>query len=285
MKTQAARARALAVLRVREHRAGASPCCPPPFAVVLRGGARPTGRTDGAGWDAVALDGDRRGALVVLARRRGGRRRRRRREPAVSPTVAVAEEIAPELYRLVRDLAERLRRARALGDSADPGLRQLAGGPHATCRATATRSAPRRTGTGGPAGCRRPGAGHRLALHVVDAGRRAARAARPGGRRHRPVRRPRHSRGPPVRPRAGRGRRGLRPRPAGPRRCGRAAPGARPASAGSRGCCCAAAARTPPRWSGRSPPPPPSGPRRWTTACGSSPRSRSASPTRAGTGC
>ncbi|WP_093800162.1 hypothetical protein [Streptomyces sp. Wb2n-11] len=102
---QAARSRALAVLRVRG-RALAVALLPAAVAVVLLvGGA--TGHAVGGGWDAARwvtsvvavvalLAAVAVGAVVVRAR------------PAVTPTVEVAEESAPDLYRLVRDLADRL---------------------------------------------------------------------------------------------------------------------------------------------------------------------------------
>ncbi|MER6558695.1 hypothetical protein ABT300_13290 [Streptomyces sp. NPDC001027] len=105
MGARAARARALAVLRIRS-RALALALLPAAAAVILLvGGA--TGRLEGAGWDAVRWAVSVVAVVVllsagvialVIARAR----------PAVSPTVAVAEQAAPDLYRLVRDLADRL---------------------------------------------------------------------------------------------------------------------------------------------------------------------------------
>ena len=73
--------------------------------VLLVGGA--TGRIGGAGWDAlrwaVVI-----GALIVLLVAGGVAAVIIRARPAVSPTVPVAEQAAPELYRMVRDLAGRL---------------------------------------------------------------------------------------------------------------------------------------------------------------------------------
>ncbi|MEW2549593.1 hypothetical protein AB0910_28105 [Streptomyces sp. NPDC047002] len=100
-----ARAKALAVLRVRGRALGAA-LLPAAVAVVLLA-AGGTGRLEGQGWDtarwavscfaaAVLLLA---GAVAVVVQRA---------EPALSPTVAVAEKSAPDLYRLVRDLAERL---------------------------------------------------------------------------------------------------------------------------------------------------------------------------------
>ncbi|WP_066949920.1 hypothetical protein [Streptomyces lushanensis] len=102
---QGARVRALAVLRVRS-RALAVALLPAAVAVVLLAGGA-TGHLRGAGWDAarwavtafaavVLLLGAVVAAVIAFAR------------PALSPTVAVSEAAAPDLYRLVRDLAERL---------------------------------------------------------------------------------------------------------------------------------------------------------------------------------
>ncbi|WP_433857096.1 hypothetical protein [Streptomyces kronopolitis] len=100
----AARARALAVLRIRS-RARAVALLPAAVAVVLFAG-RATGRL-GAGWDlagwiagGAAVVSLLLAALVtvVVARAR----------PALSPSVPISEKSAPDLYRLVRDLAERL---------------------------------------------------------------------------------------------------------------------------------------------------------------------------------
>lgn len=106
---QAARARALAVLRIRGAALGVA-LLPAAVAVVLFAGAA-TGRLGswgaGGGWAlarwtvvAVAV------VVLVLAVLVGAVIARAR--PALSPTVPVAEESAPDLYRLVRDLADRL---------------------------------------------------------------------------------------------------------------------------------------------------------------------------------
>ncbi|MFE9685742.1 hypothetical protein [Streptomyces sp. NPDC006285] len=102
---QAARSRALAVLRIRS-RALALALLPAAVAVVLLvGGA--TGHVDGSGWGlvrsivtglAVLVLLSAAGIALVVARSR----------PALSPTVPVVEESAPDLYRMVRDLADRL---------------------------------------------------------------------------------------------------------------------------------------------------------------------------------
>ncbi|WNI16298.1 hypothetical protein [Actinacidiphila sp. ITFR-21] len=99
-----ARARALAVLRVRSTALSAA-LLPAAAAVVLHVG-RGTGRL-GPAWDDVcwAVTG---AALVVLAVAAAVGAVIVRARPAVSPTVPVAEKAAPDLYRMVRDLAERL---------------------------------------------------------------------------------------------------------------------------------------------------------------------------------
>ncbi|MGP3926524.1 hypothetical protein [Streptomyces sp. 8N616] len=100
-----ARSGALAVLRTRGA-ALAVALLPTAVAVVLLV-ADATGRIGGSGWDAVRwtfvavaavvlLLAVAIAAVVVKAR------------PAVSPTVPIPEEAAPDLYRLVRDLADRL---------------------------------------------------------------------------------------------------------------------------------------------------------------------------------
>ncbi|MER7399293.1 hypothetical protein ABT381_27725, partial [Streptomyces sp. NPDC000151] len=105
---QAARARALAVLRIRGAALGAA-VLPAALAVVLFAGAATggLGSWDSGGWvlarwivAGFAVVALLLAALVatVVARAR----------PALSPTVPVAEESAPDLYRLVRDLADRL---------------------------------------------------------------------------------------------------------------------------------------------------------------------------------
>ncbi|MGY1580631.1 hypothetical protein [Streptomyces sp. MN13] len=102
---QAARSRALAVLRIRS-RALAVALLPAAVAVVLLAGGS-TGRLTGPGWDAarwaVCVI-----ALLVLLAAGGFALVVARARPAVSPTVPIAEQAAPDLYRLVRDLADRL---------------------------------------------------------------------------------------------------------------------------------------------------------------------------------
>lgn len=102
----AARARALAVLRIRST-ALAVALLPAAVAVVLLAG-RATGHLGaGTGWDlarwitgGLAVVSLLLAALVavVVARAR----------PALSPSVPISEKSAPDLYRLVRDLADRL---------------------------------------------------------------------------------------------------------------------------------------------------------------------------------
>ncbi|MGR3936817.1 hypothetical protein [Streptomyces sp. BRA346] len=105
----AARARALAVLRIRGA-ALAVALLPAAVAVVLLAGSA-TGRIGGGshdeGWTALrwAVIG---GALLVLLLAAGVAAVVVRAKPALTPTVPIAEETAPDLYRLVRDLAERL---------------------------------------------------------------------------------------------------------------------------------------------------------------------------------
>ncbi|MEV0243359.1 hypothetical protein AB0I06_26040 [Streptomyces sp. NPDC050674] len=102
---QVARARALAVLRVRS-RALAVALLPAAVAVILLAGAAGD-RLEGPAWDtarwvmtpvAVLVLLAAAGIALVVARAR----------PAMSPTVPVVEEAAPDLYRMVRDLADRL---------------------------------------------------------------------------------------------------------------------------------------------------------------------------------
>ncbi|WP_189535035.1 hypothetical protein [Streptomyces roseolilacinus] len=102
---RAARARALAVLRVRG-RALAVALLPAALAVVLLAGGV-TGRLEGPGWDAArwAVSG---AAVAVLLGAVGVGAVIARARPALTPTVEIAEAAAPDLYRMVRDLAARL---------------------------------------------------------------------------------------------------------------------------------------------------------------------------------
>ncbi|MFE1798568.1 hypothetical protein ACFW9L_20765 [Streptomyces sp. NPDC059517] len=100
-----ARSRALAVLRIRS-RALAVALLPAAVAVVLLVGGS-TGHIDGPGWGVVraVVTGF---AVFVLLCAVGVALLVARSRPAMSPTVPVAEESAPDLYRMVRDLADRL---------------------------------------------------------------------------------------------------------------------------------------------------------------------------------
>ncbi|MDX2601572.1 hypothetical protein PV330_16300 [Streptomyces caniscabiei] len=102
---QAARSRALAVLRVRSRALGVA-LLPAAVAVVLLAGGA-TGRLTGPGWSMASwiMSGI---AVVVLLAAAGIALVVARARPAVSPTVSITEQAAPDLYRLVRDLADRL---------------------------------------------------------------------------------------------------------------------------------------------------------------------------------
>ncbi|WP_406465436.1 hypothetical protein OH768_25415 [Streptomyces sp. NBC_01622] len=102
---QAARSRALAVLRIRS-RALAVALLPAAVAVILLAGGS-TGHLVGRGWDLARWIMGVAAVLVLLAAGAIALVVARSR-PAVSPTVAIAEESAPDLYRMVRDLADRL---------------------------------------------------------------------------------------------------------------------------------------------------------------------------------
>ncbi|MFG3202447.1 hypothetical protein [Streptomyces sp. NPDC048192] len=105
MGAQAARSRALAVLRVRG-RALAAAVLPAAVAVILLAGGA-TGHLVGRGWDTARLVVGVLAVLVLLAAA-GFALVVSRARPAVSPTVPIPEESAPDLYRMVRDLADRL---------------------------------------------------------------------------------------------------------------------------------------------------------------------------------
>lgn len=105
VSAQAARSWALAVLRLRG-RALAVALLPAAVVVILLVGV-PTGHFTGVGWDvarwtltplAVLVLFAAAGVALVVARAR----------PAMTPTVAITEKAAPDLYRMVRDLAARL---------------------------------------------------------------------------------------------------------------------------------------------------------------------------------
>ncbi|AVH57834.1 MULTISPECIES: hypothetical protein [Streptomyces] len=102
---QAARSRALAVLRIRS-RALAVALLPAAVAVVLLVGGS-TGHITGGSWGTTRWIVTVLAALVLLAAA-GIALVVARSRPAMSPTVPIAEESAPDLYRMVRDLADRL---------------------------------------------------------------------------------------------------------------------------------------------------------------------------------
>ncbi|MEU4950683.1 hypothetical protein [Streptomyces lavendulae] len=145
--TPSARSRALAVLRVRS-RALAAVLLPAALAVVLVA-ARMTGRLAGDPWPAVTLAVCAVAALVLLAGGIFGAVVLRAR-PAVTPTVPLSEAAAPDLYRLVRDLADRMDvpapSAIALTPDCDSWLEDRA---HAAHRRAGARAS---GGIAGPAG-------------------------------------------------------------------------------------------------------------------------------------
>ncbi|MFJ3769940.1 hypothetical protein ACIPQJ_35030 [Streptomyces sp. NPDC090082] len=102
---RAARSRALAVLRVRGRALGLA-VLPAAVAVVLHAGGL-TGHFTGAAWDAARWVVTVLAVVVLLAAAAVALVVARAR-PAATPTVALAETAAPDLYRLVRDLADRL---------------------------------------------------------------------------------------------------------------------------------------------------------------------------------
>ncbi|MFE6063167.1 hypothetical protein [Streptomyces sp. NPDC056431] len=102
---RAARSRALAVLRVRGRALGLA-VLPAAVAVVLYAGGV-TGHFTGSGWDAARWVVTVLAVLVLLAATAVALVVARAR-PAATPTVELSETAAPDLYRLVRDLADRL---------------------------------------------------------------------------------------------------------------------------------------------------------------------------------
>ncbi|MGW6587342.1 hypothetical protein [Streptomyces globisporus] len=102
---RAAQARALALLRIRS-RALAVAILPAAVAVVLFA-ADAQGHLAGPAWDAVRWTVLGVAVVVLLVTVLVAVSVARAR-PAMSPTVPVPEEGAPDLYRLVRDLADRL---------------------------------------------------------------------------------------------------------------------------------------------------------------------------------
>ncbi|MGW2517244.1 hypothetical protein ACWC09_09490 [Streptomyces sp. NPDC001617] len=102
---QAARSRALAVLRIRS-RALAVALLPAAAAVILLAGDS-TGHLVGPVWHAARWAVTPVAVVVLLAAGAIALVVARAR-PAVSPTVPIPEDSAPDLYRMVRDLADRL---------------------------------------------------------------------------------------------------------------------------------------------------------------------------------
>ncbi|WP_395361744.1 hypothetical protein ACHGLA_19030 [Streptomyces sp. YH02] len=102
---RAARSRALAVLRVRGRALGLA-VLPAAVAVVLYAGGV-TGHFTGSGWDTARWVVTVLAVLVLLAGAAVALVVARAR-PAATPTVELSETAAPDLYRLVRDLADRL---------------------------------------------------------------------------------------------------------------------------------------------------------------------------------
>ncbi|MEU3445958.1 hypothetical protein AB0H29_01785 [Streptomyces thermolilacinus] len=102
---RAARAHALAVLRVRGRALGVA-LLPAAVAVVLLTGGV-TGRLEGSAWDAARWVVSGLALAVLLAAAVVGAVVARAR-PALTPTVEIAESSAPDLYGMVRDLAARL---------------------------------------------------------------------------------------------------------------------------------------------------------------------------------
>ncbi|MFG3347926.1 hypothetical protein ACGF1Z_23030 [Streptomyces sp. NPDC048018] len=102
---RAARTRALAVLRVRGRALGLA-VLPAAVAVVLYAGGV-TDHFTGPGWDAARWVVTVIAVIVLLVAAAVALVVARSR-PAMTPTVELAESSAPDLYRLVRDLADRL---------------------------------------------------------------------------------------------------------------------------------------------------------------------------------
>ncbi|MFF1511696.1 hypothetical protein [Streptomyces sp. NPDC058326] len=102
---RAARSRALGVLRVRGRALGLA-VLPAAVAVVLYAGGV-TGHFTGSGWDAARWAVTVLAVVVLLAATAVALVVARAR-PAATPTVELSESAAPDLYRLVRDLADRL---------------------------------------------------------------------------------------------------------------------------------------------------------------------------------
>ncbi|WP_231626548.1 M48 family metalloprotease [Streptomyces apocyni] len=149
---RAARSQALAVLRVRS-RALAVALLPAAVAVVLLAAVATDRIGRGGGMD-VALWSLSVGALLVLLAAAGVALVVARARPALSPTVPIVEASAPDLYRLVRDLADRLDvpapSAIALTPDCDSWLEDRTHPAQGPPRSRASRSRRARTGDDGP---------------------------------------------------------------------------------------------------------------------------------------
>ncbi|MFJ8823687.1 hypothetical protein ACIREE_18090 [Streptomyces sp. NPDC102467] len=147
---QAARSRAVAVLRIRG-RATALALLPAAASVILLAGGA-TGHLTGGGWAVARLVVSVLAVLVLLAAVAVALVVARAR-PALSPTVPIAEATAPDLYRMVRDLADRLDvpapSAIALTPDCDSWLEDRTHPAHGPPRAGADVGA---AATGSPAG-------------------------------------------------------------------------------------------------------------------------------------
>ncbi|MDG5807473.1 hypothetical protein P9869_33370 [Streptomyces ossamyceticus] len=170
---QAARSRALAVLRVRS-RALAVALLPAAVAVVLVAGVS-TGHLTGPFWSTSRWVVSGLAALVLLAAT-GIALVVARARPAVSPTVSITEKAAPDLYRLVRDLADRLDvpapSAIALTPDCDSWLEDRTHPSHTSPDSHAATSSAAAAPSGGPSsgasgasgpGGRGPGSGDEMA--------------------------------------------------------------------------------------------------------------------------
>ncbi|MFB7941682.1 hypothetical protein [Streptomyces sp. NPDC056049] len=159
---RAARSRALAVLRVRGRALGAA-ILPAAVAVVLYAG-EVTGHFTGTGWTTARWIVSVLAVLVLLAATAVALVVARAR-PAVTPTVELTEAAAPDLHRLVRDLAERLSvpapSAIALTPDCDSWLEDRSHPAHARAGAKGA------TGAGRPAGAARGGGGSGAPVLVI----------------------------------------------------------------------------------------------------------------------
>ncbi|MFF9149383.1 hypothetical protein ACF1BN_31515 [Streptomyces sp. NPDC014861] len=146
---RAARSRALAVLRVRGRALGAA-ILPAAVAVVLYAGEA-TDHFTGTGWTTARWIVTVLAVLVLLAAAAVALVVARAR-PAVTPTVELTETAAPDLHRLVRDLAERLGvpapSAIALTPDCDSWLEDRSHPAHARAGASAATGAGRSPGAG-----------------------------------------------------------------------------------------------------------------------------------------